>query len=150
MEQSKIRSPLEINRVRNEIGYINLNATVNKHQKNLELVKNGTNSAESTLMFVILLNTLLALSLLTLNHFNSTVFNKEAMVNTISHFNILLPFFMTIPVIFNIIHSFLSDKEEDKKLSVTVIGKIIGTATILTLVPFISILMTYIMNPQLI
>lgn len=150
MEQNKLKSTLEIQRIQNEMGYISVNHAVNKYQKNCELVKNGTDSAEKTLMFVILINVLLALLLLTLNHINSLTFTKDLMLNLVSQFNILLPLFMAIPIIITILNSFLSDKDGERKLNFSVIGKIVGTATILTLVPFISIVMTYILKTQLV
>lgn len=150
MEQNKLKSTLEIQRIKNEMGYISVNHAVHKHQKNFELVKNGTDAAEKTLMFVVLINVLLALSLLTLNNINSLSFSKDTMLNLLSQFNILLPLFMAIPIIITILKSFLSDKDEDKKINFSVIGKIVGTSTILTLVPFISIVMTYILKTQLV
>lgn len=150
MEQNKLKSTLEIQRIKNEMDYISVNHAVHKHQKNFELVKNATDAAEKTLMFVVLINVLLALSLLTLNHINSLSFSKNTMLNLLNQFNILLPLFMAIPIIITILKSFLSDKDEDKKINFSVIGKIVGTSTILTLVPFISIVMTYILKTQLV
>jgi asparagine N-glycosylation enzyme membrane subunit Stt3 len=150
MEQSKLKSTLELQRIKNEMGYISVNRAVNKHQRNLELVKNGTDAAEKTLAFVILVNVLLAFAVLILNHLNQFAFNKDFILSIISEFNILLPLLMTIPIISIIIKSFLSDNDNEKKLNFSVLGKIIGTFTILTLIPFISIVMTYIIKTQLI
>jgi hypothetical protein len=150
MEQSKLKSTLELQRIKNEIDYISVNRAVNKHQKNLELVKSGTDSAEKTLVFVILVNVLLAFVVLILNHLNETIFNKDFILSIINQFNILLPLLLAIPIISIIVKSFLFDNDNEKKLNFSVLGKIVGTSTILTLIPFISIIMTYIIKTQIV
>jgi hypothetical protein len=93
---------------------------------------------------------MLSLLLLTANNIDKATFNKDFILNIISQFNIFLPLVMAIPIIVTIVKSFIFDNDEDKKLNFSVIGRIVGTATILTLVPFISIVMTYVIKTQLI
>jgi hypothetical protein len=150
MEQNKFKSTLGINRIKNEMGYISVNNAVNKHQKNVDLVKSGTDAAEKALIFIVLVNVMLSLLLLTANNIDKATFNKDFILNIISQFNIFLPLVMAIPIIVTIVKSFIFDNDEDKKLNFSVIGRIVGTATILTLVPFISIVMTYVIKTQLI
>lgn len=150
MEKNKFKSNLGIHRIKNEMGYINVTHAISKHQKNVDLVQSGTDAAEKALMFTVLVNIVLALSLLTLHQIDRVNFTKEFILNIINQFNIFLPLFMAIPIFIMIAKSFLSDKEENKELNFSVMGKIVGTFTILTLVPFISTAITYILKTQLI
>jgi len=150
MNQSNIKSTLEIQRTKSDLDYFTISHTVGKYQKNLELVKSGTSAAEKTLFIVIMLNVLLAFSLLVLNHVNTMLFNKDYTLYLLSQFNIFLPLFISIPVTYTILKNFISDKNTDRKICFSILGKIVGTATILTLIPFVSIIISYLLKSQLI
>ncbi len=150
MNEYKFKSALEIQRTRSDFEYLDINSTVGKYQRNLELVKSGTNAAEKTLLMVIIFNIIFSFILLSLNHINTTFFNKDFSLNLIGQFNIFLPLFIAIPVVFAILNNFSDKKSSNKSTSFSILGKIIGTFTILTLIPFISIVISHLLKTQLI
>jgi hypothetical protein len=148
MQFEKRKSVLQEQKEKNKFTDNTLESAAIAYKRNLYFLKNMIHSSEKSLTTIILLNTLFFLSAFFLNYLNPSFFTKETILLTLNNFNILLPLLILIPFLilsFEIIY-----KNKDNFSSYVLIGKLVGTSTMLTIIPFVSVIATSLLRHYLI
>lgn len=150
MYSSKLKSALQMQKIKNDFGYVNVSRAIARYQRNLLLIRGCGDSAESSFKIILGLNFLLITLSVLLSFLSSSIFPKDLIISTLIQFNIVLPLLVCIPLGLFILKSLCLKDEKDNGVGFYIMGNIVGTFTILTFVPLVSIIAEYILNMFLI
>lgn len=140
MDSSRLKSALQAQKIKNECGSASFSRALSRYNRNLIFSKNACYASEKYFVAIIVANLALFVTSFLLNRFYSSLFTQDVLFTIVSQINSSLPLFLLFPWVITTIKNISSNKELDNNFGNAFMGKIVGAAVMISLIPSVSLI----------